>query len=149
LSIRCAAPAEWPLTVSGHSAGAHLATFLFTEDQPPNIRAALLLGGLFRLEPLRSSFLQAEITLTDEEVVAFTPMTHSHQPTTRVSILVGADETTPFHEQADEFAQKLAKDGLDVVRAEIPLRNHMDSVRDLAVPGSNARNLLLDLLRQV
>lgn len=138
------------LTVSGHSAGAHLASFLFTGDQRAStIRAALLLGGLYRLEPLRHSFLQAEIALTDWEVGAFTPMTHEHDPATAITMLVGADETPPFHEMADEFALRLRSHGSHVLRRDIAERNHMDSVRDLAIAGSEAGRALGDLIRAV
>lgn len=135
------------LTVSGHSAGAHLASFLFTRDQvPSHIRAALLLGGLYELEPLRSSFLQAEIGLTDAEVAAFTPMAHEHEPTPLVTVLVGADETPPFHRQADGFAERLRSQGLTVSRADLPARNHMDSVRDLAISASEAGRSLTGII---
>ena len=138
------------LTVSGHSAGAHLASFLFTRDQTPShIRAALLLGGLYELEPLRSSFLQAEIGLTDTEVAAFTPTTHDHDPTTEVVLLVGADETPPFHDLADRFSSRLRSQGLVVSRADLAGRNHMDSVRDLAIARSDAGQRLMQLIRNV
>lgn len=138
------------LTVSGHSAGAHLASFLFTRDQAQShVRAALLLGGLYELEPLRSSFLQAEIGLTDAEVSAFTPMTHAHDPATRVAMLVGADETGPFHRQAQDFAERLRSQDLDISLATLSGRNHMDSVRDLAITGSEAGRRLTGLLQGV
>jgi arylformamidase len=135
------------LTVSGHSAGAHLASFLFTHDQTQGrIRAALLLGGLYELEPLRSSFLQAEIGLTDAEVAAFTPMTHEHDPATQVTMLVGADETPPFHDLADRFTKRLRSQGLTVSRSDLAGRNHMDSVRDLAIASSDAGRHLMDIV---
>lgn len=136
------------LTVSGHSAGAHLASFLFTRDQAPShIRAALLLGGLYELEPLRSSFLQAEIALTADEVAAFTPLTQRHDPTLRVALLVGGDETPPFHRQADAFAGRLEAQALQVSRNVLSARNHMDSVRDLAIGRSEAGRYLLRLIQ--
>jgi arylformamidase len=136
------------LTVSGHSAGAHLASFLFTRDQAPShIRAALLLGGLYELEPLRASFLQTEIGLTDAEVAAFTPMIQHHEPATHIAMLVGGDETPPFHDMADRFTRRLRTQGLDVTRADLAGRNHMDSVRDLAIAGSDAGRFLVDLIR--
>lgn len=138
------------LTVSGHSAGAHLASFLFTRDQAPsNIRTALLLGGLYELEPLRSSFLQAEIGLTDDEVAAFTPMTHRHDPSTRVTLLVGADETPPFHVQAQSFERHLRTQGLEVSRHALIARNHMDSVRDLAKADTPAGRRLAQVVAGV
>ena len=138
------------LTVSGHSAGAHLASFLFTRaPSPSHVRAALLLGGLYELNPLRHSFLQAEIGLTDEEVVSFTPMSHRHDPATRVTMLVGADETPPFHQMADGFTDRLRSQGLAVTRTDLPGRNHMNSVRDLAIAESDAGRCLIDLLKSV
>lgn len=136
------------LSVSGHSAGAHLASFLFTADQAPSgLRAALLLGGLYDLEPLRSSFLQAEVGLTDEEVAAFTPLTQRHAPGPRVEITLGAEETPPFHSQAAAFAAHLSGQGVAVTQSAIAARNHMTSVRDLAIPDSDAGRMLTALIR--
>lgn len=137
------------LTVSGHSAGAHLASFLFTRDRMQvGIRAALLLGGLYDLAPLRASFLQAEIGLTDQEVAAFSPMTLDHDPATRVTVLAGADETFPFREMADDFTTRLRSQGLRVDRADLPARNHMSSVRDLGEPASEAGQYLTGMIRR-
>jgi len=137
------------LTVSGHSAGAHLATFLFNEAETPSkVGAALLLGGLYDLRPLQASFLQAEIGITDREVADFTPLTHRHDPGTAVTIRFGADETPPFHGQAGAFAALLASQGLNVEAGSLAGRNHMDSVRDLGVPGTEAGDDLARLIER-
>ena len=135
------------LTVSGHSAGAHLATFLFNEaETPSNLRAALLLGGLYDLKPLQDSFLRTEIGITDTEVADFTPLTHRHDPATAVTIRFGAEETPPFHRQAADFAALLASQGLEVDAGSLAGRNHMDSVRDLGVPGTEAGDGLMHFI---
>jgi arylformamidase len=135
------------LTISGHSAGAHLSTFLFNEPNiPSSIRAALLLGGLYELKPLQSSFLQQEIGITDREVADFTPMTHSHDPATKVDILVGSDETPPFHDQAHAFTALLRSQGVPATTLSLSDRNHMNSVRDLALPDSEAGARLMKLI---
>ncbi|MEP9399099.1 alpha/beta hydrolase [Mesorhizobium sp. KR2-14] len=135
------------LTVSGHSAGAHLATFLFNEaERPSSIQAALLLGGLYELEPLQSSFLQSEIGITNGEVASFTPLTHRHDRNTRVAIMVGADETPPFHDQAEKFANSLRSQGLPVSSITLAGRNHMDSVRDLGIASSEAGRRLMEVI---
>ena len=135
------------LTVSGHSAGAHLASFLF-ETQGSGVKAALLLGGLYALKPLQTSFLMDEIGLTDEEVAQFSPMTRPHDPQTQVDILVGSEETPPFHAQADQFRDHLANQGLVVTRSNVTGRNHMDSVRDLGIATSDAGRSLDRLIRK-
>lgn len=123
------------LSVSGHSAGAHLATFLFTADlAPAGVLSATLLSGIYDLEPLQSSFLKPEIGLTDNEVSTFSPLNIHHDPSTVVNILVGATETPPFHTQADAFARQLASGGTKVSQTIIVARNHMQIVRDLGDP---------------
>lgn len=125
-------------TVSGHSAGAQLASVLFRAGAPSGIQAALLLGGLYDLAPLQKSFLQAEIALTDEEVRRFSPLRQTYDPGTSVSVLVGSRETPPFHDQAGAFTKLLGRQGLDVSYRLIAGRHHMDSVRDLGDSNSLA-----------
>jgi arylformamidase len=135
------------LTVSGHSAGAHLATMLFDDDsRPSGIRAALLLGGLYDLKPLQTSFLASEIAITDEEVRLFSPISKTCDPSVSVEISVGADETPPFHNQAAIYADHLEQQGLDVSRTTLAAANHMSSVRDLGLAGTDAASLLARLV---
>ncbi|MBP2449173.1 arylformamidase [Rhizobium leguminosarum] len=124
-------------SVSGHSAGAHLATFLFHRSLAPSgVVAAFLLGGLYDLEPLQTSFLRDEIALSDEEVRRFTPMRHQHDPATRVTIVTGELETDPFKLQANAFRDILAAQGLAARASLIAGGDHMSTVRDLAVVGT-------------
>ena len=135
------------LTVSGHSAGAHLAAMLFDDgDRPSGIKAALLLGGLYDLKPLQTSFLANEIAITDEEVRRYSPINRSFDPSVTVEISVGADETPPFHSQAALFADHLEKQGLAVSRTTLAAANHMSSVRDLGLAGTDAASLLARLV---
>ena len=134
-------------SVSGHSAGAHLATFLFHRSPAPSgVVAAFLLGGLYDLEPLQTSFLRDEIALSDEEVRRFTPMHHEHDPATRVAIMTGELETDPFKIQANAFRDILAAQGLEVRASKVTDGNHMSTVRDLAVAGTPAAAALRALI---
>jgi len=135
------------LTVSGHSAGAHLATMLFDDgNRPSGIKAALLLGGLYDLKPLQTSFLANEIAITDEEVRRYSPINRSFDPSVTLEISVGADETSPFHSQAALFADHLEKQGLAVSRTTLAAANHMSSVRDLGLAGTDAASQLARLV---
>ncbi|MBN9216711.1 MAG: alpha/beta hydrolase [Mesorhizobium sp.] len=137
------------LTVSGHSAGAHLATMLFNDSSPRSgIKAAMLLGGLYDLKPLQTSFLAKEIAITDEEVELFSPINHRFDPSVRVDIVVGADETLPFHSQAARFAERLEKQGLVVSCSNLVAANHMSSVRDLGLAGTHAEAFWSNLQRE-
>lgn len=124
-------------SVSGHSAGAHLATFLFNRSLAPSgVISAFLLGGLYDLAPLQTSFLRDEIALSDEEVRRFTPMRREHDPATRVAIMTGELETNPFKIQANAFRDVLAAQGLEVRASHVADGDHMSTVRDLAVFGT-------------
>ena len=92
------------LTVSGHSAGAHLATFAFpAQSRGPLPKSALLLSGIYDLKPLQDSFLEPLITLTDDEVRLFSPLNLQHSKTSKVLIAYGDGETRPFADQAMAF----------------------------------------------
>ena len=136
------------LTVSGHSAGAHLATFLFNDPgAPKDIRAALLLGGIYDLKPLQSSFLAGEIGITDQEVAEFSPITQRFQTAVKTMILVGESETPPFHHQADDFGDQLRRQGVDVSNFVLAGSNHMSSVRNLGVANTPESGLLERLIQ--
>ncbi|OBQ70367.1 alpha/beta hydrolase [Mesorhizobium erdmanii] len=135
------------ISLSGHSAGAHLATFLFEDTPAPShVHAALLLGGLYDLKPLQTSFLEPLIGITDEEVADFSPMARSQDPLTAVTILVGAQETPAFHQQAAAFAMHLREQSTKVRDVCLEDRNHMNSVRDLGISGTQACGCLVELI---
>jgi arylformamidase len=134
------------LTVSGHSAGAHLATFLFNDGQAKPPLGALLLGGVYDIRPLRQSFLQPLIQLTDDEVSEFSPMDHSFQPRVESIVLFGEQETTPFRQQANGIAWQLKEAGCQVSLAALHGADHMSSVLDLGFPHTEAGCWLTSLI---
>jgi arylformamidase len=136
------------LTVSGHSAGAHLATFLFTEGEEMLPRAALLLGGVYNIRPLRQSFLQPLIQLTDDEACQFSPIDKRFQPTVDTAILYGERETLPFRAQATGLAWQIKEAGCEVFLSALPNADHMSSVLDLGFPDRDAGALLFSLIER-
>lgn len=130
------------LSASGASAGAHLASFLACrgagEAAAPSIpvRSLLLVSGIYDLDPITSSFLQPEIGLTAEEVAAWSPLAATPVPGPVVDVVVGAEETPPFLAQGRDFAERLAKAGVDSFFATIPGENHMSIATALGTPGS-------------
>lgn len=135
------------ITVSGHSAGAHLATFLFhKQDRASNISAAFLLGGIYDLKPLQKSFLACEIGITDAEAETFSPISHHYDKNCEVVVAVGANETPPFHQQAADFAARLNDQGLTVSMRNIDQADHMSSIRDLGFIDRPSAALLKELI---
>jgi arylformamidase len=134
------------LTVSGHSAGAHLATSLFTSGQEYPPCGILLLGGVYDIGPLQYSFLQPLINLTDDEVRLFSPMNYEFQSGIGVDILYGERETEPFHAQAARLARRLIGQGCEVRLKSLRDSDHMSSVLDMGVPSSEAGTALTSVI---
>ncbi|AXV17554.1 alpha/beta hydrolase (plasmid) [Neorhizobium sp. SOG26] len=156
LQARCmdfgADPAR--LTVSGHSAGAHLASYLAAqgpeENHPPTlpkVQGLLLLSGIYDLSGIPGSFLRDEARMTDAEAAAWSPST-SHQFPARRIIACGAEETAPFLEQARHLQNVLASAGETAELILAPHLNHMNVVLDLADPDGFLGRRLHDLVAE-
>lgn len=140
------------ISASGHSAGAHLASYLAAlaphEHGFPStrIKALLLVSGIYDLRPIRESFLQAEIGLTPEEVNEWSPFEAIQAPETRITLVVGKQETEPFHLQAQDFAYAAERRGVSVERLTLPDHDHMTIVRDMGVVGSRMGQLVVETI---
>lgn len=138
------------LTISGHSAGAHLAALLLDESQPAGrISGALLLSGIYELGPLQGSFLKELIAITDEEVARFSPARRGYGRGPVVCLMVGEGETAPFHQQAAAFTAQLTQAGVNARHAVMAGADHMSIVADLGTPGTEAARRLARCLAVV
>lgn len=142
------------ISASGHSAGAHLASYLSAlaphEHGFPAtpVRSLLLVSGIYDLRPIAESFLQPEISLTPQEVNEWSPFEANQSPETAITLVVGKAETEPFHLQAQDFAFAAAKRGAPVERLTIPGHDHMTIVRDMGVIGSRMAGLVAEAIER-
>jgi acetyl esterase/lipase len=60
-----------PVVVSGWSAGGHLAAMAAAH---PRVTAALPISGVFELGPLRDTYLNEKLSLTDEQIATLSPL---------------------------------------------------------------------------
>lgn len=140
------------LTVSGHSAGAHLSSFLAAsgpkEASPalPDVKGLFLLSGIYDLAGIPDSFLRSEAEMTRIEAATWSPLSSTQHHGPRRIIAYGSSETAPFLQQAKVLAAALVADGQQTQLLEIPDRNHMNVVFDLADPGSKLGSALVKLI---
>ncbi len=133
------------LTVSGHSAGAHLASYLaatgagehqIARPQPRTPLAGLLLvSGIYDLSGIPRSFLRHEAAMTPAEAADYSPLTSRQHTGPHRLIAYGADETRPFQDQARALHRKLRTLGQQSHLLAAPGLNHMTVVLDLADPS--------------
>ncbi len=141
------------IAVSGHSAGGHLAAMLLAcdwksvaPDLPADVvKAALSVSGVFDLEPLRHApFLAPDLRLTAASARRLSPASMPAPRGPLVS-LVGGDESPEFLRQNQLIAQAW---GPQTVKAceEVPGKNHMNVLNELAAPSSRVHGWGLHLL---
>lgn len=129
------------LTVSGHSAGAHLSSYLAArgpleqDHHMTPVAGLLLLSGIYDLADIPGSFLKDEARMTESEATAWTPLASHQQPGPRRIIALGAEETPPFHDQARRLHRLFGSTGIASELVTEPGLNHMNVVLDLADPA--------------
>lgn len=140
------------LVVSGHSAGGHLATMAAATDWSAQglpqtlIAGCCSLSGVYQLEPIRQSYHQPVLQISEEEVREFSPQ-HQRPPRSLPTLLaVGSTEPDEFHAQQRELAEAWGADN-PVQAMEVADRHHFDVVDALLQDEQPLRQALLPLLR--
>ena len=132
------------LFVSGHSAGGHLTAMMMATDWPafaPGLPADLIAGacalsGIYELEPIRLSFLNADIRLDRDGAARNSPV--RLRPAARAPLLlsVGALETAEYHRQQATFAATWAPHLDRMEPVEAPGCHHYSIVGWMAQPDT-------------
>lgn len=121
------------IIVSGHSAGAFLAAWLVSRMSAQACRpsAAILISGVFDLEPVSRSYVNDKLGLRPPDAAALSFAGKAPGIDIPVQIFVGGDETAEFLRQSryllDEWRDKLS--AIDLI--ELPGRDHFDILLDL------------------
>ncbi|MBT8240717.1 MAG: alpha/beta hydrolase fold domain-containing protein [Acidimicrobiia bacterium] len=110
------------VTLSGSSAGAHLAAFA---ARTVPVDRLVLLSGIYDLRPLVETYVNDEVGLTHAEAEELSPLLWS-PPQVPAEVVWGENETNAFKRQSSLYAEHLG-----VTPHEIAGRNHFDLVHDL------------------
>ena len=94
--------------LAGISSGgtlAAMAAIALREEAPP--ASLLLMGGMYDLEPVRRSFRNAVLSLSEAEAASLSPLHRAALLPGEVTITHGSRETPEFRRQAAELAARL------------------------------------------
>ena len=137
----------------GHSAGGHLvATLLATHWQELGsdlprcpIQSALAISGLFDLEPLVHTSMNADLRLDVDTAKALSP--YYMRPVCRAPLALawGEGESDKFKRQSRDFTARWRDLGAEVRLLEIPGRNHLTVIEDLGRSESELVRLAVEL----
>ena len=133
------------LYVSGHSAGGQLAPLVLGTDWAARglpaamIKGAVAISGLYDLEPIRLSYLDAGMNLDVGAVKRNSPI-HQVPPRSRpvgpLVLCVGGDESPEFLRQQADYAAVWARSQIPARIVDAPGRNHFSVMDWLGDPGS-------------
>lgn len=126
------------IVVAGHSAGGHMAVTLAAGEGLDAARpaAALSVSGLYELEPIRHTYLNAALRLDGPTAAALSPIRHLPRRAPPLALAVGAAELPEFVRQQRDFAAAWQAAGLAAPLAvELPGRHHFSVVDGLADPA--------------
>ena len=133
--------------VFGHSAGGHLAACMLSEGRAS---AAVAISGVFDLEPLIPTSLNAALRLDAREAAALSPI---HWPVpngstpggTVLDCVVGGDETSEFVRQSRDMADFWGGKGVETRFEALPGLNHFTVLDPLADTDSGLVKRIVEL----
>jgi arylformamidase len=139
------------ITISGHSAGAHLAAMLLSCDwaalgaPPDTIKGALLISGVYDLEPIRLSYVDVPLGLSAADVAAWSPLRLAPTANCPVAIVWGESDTAEFRRQSRDYAAWLGRLQRAVTSYEFAGRDHFDILFEFLSCPSRLMDAALEL----
>lgn len=116
-----------PIVLSGWSAGGHLTAMCLDH---PSVVAGLAISGLFELGPIRDTYLNERLRLTDSEIAALSPMRLPvvHKP---LAITYGTAELPPLVSDSRDLNARRAAAHAPGVLIPMAGANHFTIVHQL------------------
>jgi arylformamidase len=115
--------------VGGWSAGAHLAAVV---SDHPVVRGGLAISGIFDLEPIALSYINEQLRLDTNEIVALSPLRNASVRHSPLQLFVGASELPELRRQSAVYADMARKQGLPVTLTDLQSHNHFSILDELS-----------------
>ncbi len=140
------------ITLSGHSAGAHLAAMALCHDWQADelpgdlIKAVALISGIYDLAQVPLLSVNEEIQLTEEMARRNSVMFAHPRVRCRALVVAGADEPRLWVQQSSDYAQHLIRGGLDAEFLALPNEHHFSITDRLAQAEHPLTRAMLDMI---
>jgi arylformamidase len=133
------------IVVSGWSAGGHLTSMALSH---PHVKAGMAISGIYDLEPIRHSYLNAKLRLDEAASQRNSPMMQAGGVIKPLSLVAGDAELALLRKQTADFAGHRAKHGLPVTYEEIPGANHFTIMNEMVSPTGRITTLIRQLFER-
>ncbi|KAL6264469.1 hypothetical protein P5V15_004576 [Pogonomyrmex californicus] len=146
------------VVIAGHSAGAHLTASLLHDDKWIKdmtqqryfalLKGIVLIGGIYKLQPIIGTSHSVALKLTDEEIKEFSFSTFEETKNRRIRdlkviIAVGDSDSPAFVDESREYTQKIISIVDNVEYLLLPDIDHFDIVEKLLDPNYHLAKLIL------
>ncbi len=138
------------IVLAGSSAGAHLAAMTALGAPRGAVAGVVLVSGIFELEPLIDTTINAALGLTATAARSASPQCASAADLAAFPpalLVYGSVETAQFKRQSSRFAALLAAQGRKSHVIEVHERNHFDVVLDLCSPATPLGDAVIAFVR--
>lgn len=122
--------------IAGHSSGANLVGQLLMNAPAGLINSAVFISGLGDLEPVRLSFRNEKLNLSQDVAAQVSLLKHQPGSVCPLLVAVGQNETEDYRRQSRDVADHWRAQGNDCELFELPGRHHFDAVLEWADPQS-------------
>jgi arylformamidase len=119
-----------PVVLSGWSAGGHLTAMCLGHRL---VKAGLAISGVFELGPVRDTYLNEKLRLTEQEVVALSPM-RSPMVDKPLAFAYGTAELPPLVSDSRDLHALRSAAHLPGALIPVPRANHFTIVHELRDP---------------
>lgn len=133
-----------PAVVSGHSAGGHLAACLLADGLTPS---AYAISGLFELEPLVPTSVNAKLGLDAEEARRLSPALWPAPTGGLLDAVVGAAESDEYRRQSRTIVERWGGGGAKTRFEAVEGANHFTVIAPLADPDSAMTKRVAELAK--
>ncbi|XP_019499788.1 PREDICTED: kynurenine formamidase [Hipposideros armiger] len=154
-------PRNEGIYLCGHSAGAHLAAMMLLANWTkhgvtPNLKGFFLVSGIYDLEPIVHTSVNARLLMTLEDAQRNSPQRHLEaglmQPVgpscPMLVVIVGQHDSPEFHRQSREFYQTLCRAGWKASFEELHDVDHFEIVWKLTQQDYMLTQIILKTIFQ-
>jgi acetyl esterase/lipase len=132
-----------PIVATGWSAGGHLAALA---AEHPAVTAAIAISGVFELAPIRDTYLDAALKMTDDEIAELSPI---RRPVVMkpIAVVYGGTELPELRRQSRVFHRVRAEAQAPGPLLPIPGADHFRVLEALRRPDGALLRVAAELLR--
>ncbi len=135
--------------VSGHSAGGHLAMELLLTDWAADfglpadiLKGVAAISGLYDLRPIRASYVQEQIALTEEDAERLSPLLRIDRAQTPLIVAVAESDPEGFHLQWSQLIERWTELGGAPVSIHLAGHDHLTELYELGLADGVLANAI-------